>query len=62
MAIRPEHEIHGRRFGRNLGVGLVLGAFAVLLFGLTIVKMQSGASMEAFDHQPRVSLTPVEGN
>ncbi len=39
MAIRPEHEIHNRRFGRNLGLGLVLAAFVALVFGLTVVKI-----------------------
>ncbi|HPE26214.1 hypothetical protein [Albidovulum sp.] len=39
MAIQPEHEIHRRRWSRNLGLGLVLGAFVVLVFGLTIVKV-----------------------
>ncbi|MEI4471544.1 hypothetical protein [Frigidibacter sp. MR17.24] len=35
----PEHELHRRRFGRNLGLGLVLAAFVALVFGLTIVKI-----------------------
>lgn len=39
MAIHRDHELHGRRFGRNLGLGLVLGAFVVLIFGLTVVKI-----------------------
>jgi ABC-type transporter Mla subunit MlaD len=39
MAIRVEHELHGRRRGRNHGLGLVLGAFVVLVFGLTVVKV-----------------------
>jgi hypothetical protein len=39
MAIHPEHELHARRRGRNLGLGLVLGAFAALIFGLTVVKI-----------------------
>ncbi len=39
MAIHRDHELHGRRFGRNLGLGLVLGAFAALVFGLTVVKI-----------------------
>ena len=56
MALGREHEIHQRRFGRNLGVGLVLGAFVVLLFGLSVVKIQNGASMEAFDHTVRPGL------
>jgi len=59
MAITRDTELHKRRFGRNLGLGLVLLGFAALVFGLTIVKVQTGGSMEAFDHQPRVSLTPA---
>ncbi|MCV2868027.1 hypothetical protein OEW28_05245 [Defluviimonas sp. WL0002] len=39
MAIHADHELHRRRFGRNLGLGLVLGAFVILVFGLTIVKV-----------------------
>ena len=39
MAIRATHEIHDRRFSRNLGVGLTLAAFMVLIFGLTVVKV-----------------------
>jgi hypothetical protein len=42
MAIRVEHELHKRRFGRNLGVGLALAAFIALVFGITIVKLSSG--------------------
>lgn len=39
MAFRPEHEIHKRRFSRNLGVGLSLAAFIALVFALTVVKV-----------------------
>ena len=39
MAIRAEHEIHTRRKGRNMGVGLMLGAFVVLVMVLTFVKI-----------------------
>jgi hypothetical protein len=39
MAIHQDHELHIRRWGRNLGLGLVLGAFVALVFGLTIVKV-----------------------
>lgn len=39
MAIHRDHELHGRRWGRNLGLGLVLGGFVVLVFGLTIAKV-----------------------
>jgi hypothetical protein len=37
--IAHEHELHRRRWGRNLGLGAVLGAFVALIFGLTVVKI-----------------------
>jgi hypothetical protein len=43
----------------NVGVALSLVAFAAIVFGLTIAKIREGASMEAYDHQPRVSITPI---
>lgn len=42
MTIRAEHEIHQRRKGRNVGVGLMLAAFVVLVLALTFVKITSG--------------------
>jgi hypothetical protein len=30
-----------------------------IVFGLTVAKVREGASMEAYDHQPRVSITPI---
>ncbi len=42
MSLRKSHELHQRRFGRNLGVGLVLAVFIVIIFGLTIVKVSGG--------------------
>lgn len=39
MAIAKEHELHSRRWGRNLGLGLALAIFVGLVFGLTIVKV-----------------------
>lgn len=39
MFFRKDHEIHTRRFSRNLGLGLVLAAFVALVFGLTIAKV-----------------------
>ena len=61
MALRAEHELHRRRFGRNLGLGLVLVAFAALVFGLTIVKVSTGGSIQGYDHVVRPGLVP-EGN
>ncbi len=58
MAFRPDHELHKRRFGRNMGLGLVLVAFVALVFGLTIAKVSGGGKIEAFDHTARPSLIP----
>ena len=40
MGIAKEHEIHNRRFSRNLGVGLALAFLVALVFGLTVVKVK----------------------
>lgn len=62
MAITQLHELHRRRASRNMGLLGALLAFVMLVFGLTVVKVERGESMEGFDHQPRVSLTPkVDG-
>lgn len=50
MTFRPEHDLHKRRFSRNLGVGLTLGAFVVLVFALTVVKVKRGEPMQGYDH------------
>ena len=60
MGLGNDHEIFRRRRSRNVGLGLVLVAFVALVFGLTVVKVQQGDMMEAFDHQPRVSELPRE--
>ncbi len=39
MSIRAEHEIHSRRKGRNVGIGLMLAGFVVLVMMLTFVKI-----------------------
>jgi hypothetical protein len=39
LALRKEHEIHKRRSGLNLAVGLLLGSFVVLIMALTLVKV-----------------------
>ncbi|MDH5453823.1 MAG: hypothetical protein OEX14_10770, partial [Paracoccaceae bacterium] len=39
MAIHRDHELHTRRRGRNLGLGLVLVGFVAIVFGLTVVKV-----------------------
>ena len=59
MAFRPDHEIHRRRFSRNLGLGLTLVGFVVLVFALTVVKVTRGDPMQAFDHVVRPEMVPA---
>jgi hypothetical protein len=40
MSFREEHELHKRRFGRNLGLGLVLAGFVAL--GFAVPKIEQG--------------------
>jgi len=42
MAIKAEHEIHQRRKGRNIGVGLMLAGFVAIVLALTFTKVTSG--------------------
>ena len=56
MAFDKQHEIYKRRFSRNVGVGLALGFFVTLVFGLTVLKMIRGEDMRAYDHALRPSL------
>lgn len=42
MGLQVEHEIHRRRFGRNLGVAVLLVAFIVVMLALTLVKVTRG--------------------
>ncbi len=40
--ISHQHELHKRRFGRNLAVGLILAGLIAIVFGLTVVKVTRG--------------------
>ncbi|SHJ15479.1 hypothetical protein SAMN04488012_105157 [Palleronia salina] len=50
MAIQAEHELHGRRKSRNVGVGLVLAGFIAIIFGLTVVKVEQIGAVDGFDN------------
>jgi hypothetical protein len=54
MAIHRDHELHQRRFGRNLGLGLVLAVFVVIVFWLTIVKV---SRQDANGNPPAAEVT-----
>lgn len=45
MSLKATHDLHRRRFTRNVGVGLLLAAFIALIFGLTVVKVTSTGFM-----------------
>ncbi len=59
-APRVEHELHTRRFSRNLGVGLTLACFVFIIFGLTYVKITRGGLNQGFDHVVRPELVPTQ--
>ena len=60
MAFPPQHELHKRRFSRNLGLGLTLGAFVALVFALTVVKVGRGDPMQGYDHVIQPASVPQE--
>ena len=60
MTFRPEHDLHKRRFSRNLGLGLTLAAFVALVFALTVVKVKRGDPMKGYDHAVQPTLVPQE--
>jgi hypothetical protein len=60
MALRVEHEVHRRRLGRNIGLGLVLVGLVAIVFGLTVVKVLNLGdvrAVEGFDHVAPVAST-----
>ena len=57
MTIRVEHELHKRRLSRNVGVGLTLIGFVVLMFALSVVKISTTGPIQGFDHTVRPELT-----
>ena len=61
MELKATGEVHKRRFSRNLGVGLALLALVAVVFGLTVVKVQRGDSIQGFDHVVRPEMVPSEG-
>ncbi|WP_298806247.1 hypothetical protein [uncultured Lentibacter sp.] len=54
-APRVEHEIHGRRRSRNVGLGIVLGSFVFLVMGMTYVKLTAQNAAMAADHSKKVA-------
>ena len=48
MGLQAEHELHRRRSGRNIGLGIVLALFVALVFTLSVVKVQQGGLLQGF--------------
>ncbi|MBB5223921.1 hypothetical protein HNP73_003875 [Amaricoccus macauensis] len=49
--MKPDsHEVYGRKRSRNRGLGLVLGAFVLIVFAVTVVKLSEGADMRSPDN------------
>jgi hypothetical protein len=61
MTLRPTHELHTRRFSRNLGLGMVLAGFVAVVFALSVVKVTRGDPMEGFDHTVRPGMAGSAG-
>lgn len=61
MSFRADHELHRRRFSRNVGVGLLLVVFVAIVFALTVVKVMRGGSLQGFDHVYRPELDVPAG-
>jgi hypothetical protein len=51
MSLSKQHELHTRRYGRNVGVGLLLVGVIAIVFGLTVVKVTRG------DYEPGATTT-----
>ena len=57
---KQKHEIYSRRGNKNIWLGTIMGSFVILVFFVTIVKLSSGSSMQAFDHTLRPELLQKE--
>lgn len=60
--MRPDsHELYGRRRSRNVGLGLVLGAFVLLVFAVTVVKLAQGVPLGHRAPVERSQMLPGSG-
>ncbi|MGB0506839.1 MAG: hypothetical protein ACPGGK_11655 [Pikeienuella sp.] len=64
MLDREEHELHGRRKGRNRAVGALLGLFVALLFAVTLVKIGPNVAQQMAEgnENPRIPAVPLGSN
>jgi len=54
-----DNEIRKIRKKNNSMLGLILVAFVILVFSITVAKMMGGATMEAYDHVRRPQLEQI---
>jgi len=54
-----DDEIRRIRKKNNSMLGLILVAFVILVFSITVAKMMGGATMEAYDHVRRPQLEQI---
>ena len=55
-----DDEIRKIRKKNNVILGVILVAFVVLVFSITVAKMMGGATMEAYDHGIRPQLEDIK--
>ena len=59
--MKTEHEIHTRRFGRNVGVGLLLAGFVAVVFFLTMAKVTGVGLKDRFEPQRSINQVGIGG-
>ena len=55
-----DDEIRKIRKKNNVILGVILVAFVVLVFSITVAKMMGGATMEAYDQVRRPQLEEIK--
>ncbi len=60
MGLAREHELHKRRFSRNMGLGLALAGLVAVVFGLTVVKVSTEEFTEALSATPFLGSDAAE--
>ena len=51
-----ETQAHKSKTASNIGLGLILIAFVILIFSVTIVKLSRGNTIQGFDHVLRPEM------
>ena len=51
-----EIHVHKSKTASNIGLGLILIAFVILIFSVTIVKLSTGNTIQGFDHVLRPEM------